>query len=52
MEEMRGIVSKTTPLRGRSLERAKRALNYVGEGDKVAEADVRKEFAGYFEAVA
>jgi beta-N-acetylhexosaminidase len=52
MEEMRGIVSKTTPLRGKSLERAKRALNFVGEGDKVAEADIRKEFAGYFEAVA
>jgi beta-N-acetylhexosaminidase len=52
MEEMRGIVSKTTPLQDKSLERAKRALSATGEGDETAEADVRKEFAAYFEAVA
>jgi beta-N-acetylhexosaminidase len=52
MEEMRGIVSKTTPLRGKSLERAERALAAGGKRDTAAEADVRAEFAGYFEAVA
>jgi beta-N-acetylhexosaminidase len=52
MEEMRGIVSKTTPLHGKSLVRARRALGAIGEGDRAAEADVRKEFAAYFEGVA
>jgi beta-N-acetylhexosaminidase len=52
MDEMRGIVSKTAPLRGRSLQRAERALAAVKGHDAVAEADIRTEFAGYFEAVA
>ncbi len=52
MEEMRGIVSKTKPLAGRSLERAERALNFISRHDAVVEADIRSEFAGYFEAVA
>ncbi len=52
MEEMRGIVSKTVPLAGRSLERAERALDFITRRDAVAEADIRQEFAGYFETVA
>lgn len=52
MEEMRGIVSKTVPLAGRSLGRAERALDFINRRDAVAEADVRQEFAGYFETVA
>lgn len=52
MEEMRGIVSKTIPLAGRSLERAERALTYITDKDAVVEADIRNEFAGYFDTVA
>jgi beta-N-acetylhexosaminidase len=52
MEEMRGIVSKTVPLAGRSLERAERALTYITRRDAVAEADIRNEFASYFDTVA
>lgn len=52
MEEMRGIVSRTGPLTGRSLERAGRALAFTGARDAVREADIRDEFAGYFDAVA
>jgi beta-N-acetylhexosaminidase len=52
MAEMRGIVSKTTALRGKSLDRAERALGFINGGDAVAEADIRREFAGYFDAVA
>jgi beta-N-acetylhexosaminidase len=51
MEEMRGIVSATAPLAGRSLERTQRALAAVTGGDTVAEAEIRGEFAGYFDAV-
>jgi beta-N-acetylhexosaminidase len=52
MDEMRGIVSRTVPLKGKSLERAERALTYIEKRDMVVEADIRAEFAGYFEAVA
>jgi beta-N-acetylhexosaminidase len=52
MDEMRGIVSKTVPLSGGSLERAERALGRIGGGGAVVEADIRREFAGYFDAVA
>jgi beta-N-acetylhexosaminidase len=52
MEEMRGIASKSMPLAGKSLERAERALTYITSSDAVAEADIRSEFASYFEAVA
>jgi beta-N-acetylhexosaminidase len=52
MEEMAGIASKTIALAGKSLERANRALHAVPGRDTVAEADVRAEFANYFEAVA
>ena len=52
MEEMRGIVSRTGPLKGKSLERAERALTYIEKRDVASEADLRAEFAGYFEAVA
>ena len=52
MDEMRGIVSRTVPLKGKSLERAERALAYIEKRDAASEADLRAEFAGYFEAVA
>jgi beta-N-acetylhexosaminidase len=52
MEEMAGIASRTTVLEGKALERAERALDYIRERDQVAEADIRAEFANYFEAVA
>ena len=52
MAEMRGIVSKTTALQGKSLGRAERALGFISGGDAVAEADIRREFAGYFDAIA
>ncbi|HTV67026.1 MAG TPA: beta-N-acetylhexosaminidase [Rhizobiaceae bacterium] len=52
MEEMRGIVSKTGPLKGRALERANQALKTIHHGDAEIETAVRAEFATYFEAVA
>ncbi len=52
MEEMTGIASRTTALEGKSLERADRALSYIRERDAADEAQVRAEFANYFEAVA
>ena len=52
MEEMRGIVSRAGPLKGKSLERAERALTYIEKRDVASEAELRAEFAGYFEAVA
>ncbi|NGO51405.1 beta-N-acetylhexosaminidase [Allomesorhizobium camelthorni] len=52
MEEMAGIASRTTGLEGRTLERAERALNCIGERDQADEAEIRAEFATYFEAVA
>ncbi len=52
MEEMAGIASRTTALRGRALERAERALGMIRQRDGVLEADARAEFARHFEAVA
>ncbi|MGC4025892.1 MAG: beta-N-acetylhexosaminidase [Mesorhizobium sp.] len=52
MEEMQGIVAGAKPLEGRALERAERALGFIKSRDAVAEADIRAEFANYFEAVA
>ena len=52
MEEMRGIVSRTVALQGKSRQRAERALTYIEKRDMACEADIRAEFAGYFEAVA
>jgi beta-N-acetylhexosaminidase len=52
MEEMAGIASRTGGLYGRSLERAERALTYISDRDTADEAEVRAEFATYFEAVA
>ncbi|MGB3540040.1 MAG: beta-N-acetylhexosaminidase [Mesorhizobium sp.] len=51
-EEMAGIASRTTGLEGKALERANRALSVIGKGDAAKEADIREEFATYFEAVA
>jgi beta-N-acetylhexosaminidase len=51
-EEMAGIASRTTALEGKSLERAERALAFVDQPDTAQEADIRDEFATYFEAVA
>ena len=52
MEEMVGIASRTTPLQGKSLERAKRALTCIEKCDTADEAAMRAEFATYFDAVA
>jgi beta-N-acetylhexosaminidase len=52
MEEMTGIASRTTALEGKSLQRADRALSYIRERDAADEAQIRAEFANYFEAVA
>jgi beta-N-acetylhexosaminidase len=52
MAEMSGIASRTKGLEGSSLERAKRALAYIKDGDAADEAEVRAEFASYFEATA
>ncbi len=52
MDEMRGIVSRTKPLEGASRARAERALAAIREPDEGREADLRAEFAEYFEAVA
>ncbi|MCZ8544785.1 beta-N-acetylhexosaminidase [Mesorhizobium qingshengii] len=51
-EEMAGIASRTTGLEGTSLERAKRALTYIRKSDAAEEAEIRAEFATYFDAVA
>jgi beta-N-acetylhexosaminidase len=51
MAEMTGIASRTTVLAGKSLRRAERALASIGPGDGADEAEIRAEFAGYFEAV-
>jgi beta-N-acetylhexosaminidase len=50
-EEMAGIASRTTGLEGKALERANRALSVIGKGDAAKEADIREEFATYFEAL-
>ena len=52
MEEMAGIASRTTPLQGRSRQRADAALARIGAGDDQREAALRDEFSTYFEAVA
>jgi len=52
MEEMAGIASRTTPLAGKALARAERALSFIEARDDVAETAIRAEFAQYFEAVA
>lgn len=52
MEEMAAVASRATPLEGRSLERADRALALVGKGDGLDEASLRTEFRQYFDAVA
>ncbi len=52
MEEMAGIASRTGGLYGTSLERAERALEGLTHTDASVEADIRDEFATYFEAVA
>jgi beta-N-acetylhexosaminidase len=48
---MAGIASRTTGLEGKALERAERALAVIDKGDEAKEADVREEFATYFEAI-
>jgi beta-N-acetylhexosaminidase len=51
-EEMAGIASKTKRLEGKALERANQAMAVIGKKDDSKEADIRDEFATYFEAVA
>jgi beta-N-acetylhexosaminidase len=52
MDEMRGIVSKAKPLEGAAKRRAEQALAAIGKPDEAGEAELRAEFAQYFEAVA
>ncbi len=52
MEEMAAVASRAKPLEGRALERANRALASVKGHDGKDEAELRAEFATYFEAVA
>jgi beta-N-acetylhexosaminidase len=52
MAEMRGIVSKSVPLKGKSLQRAERALGFLKGRDAAVEAEIRREFATHFDAVA
>jgi beta-N-acetylhexosaminidase len=52
MEEMAGIASRTKGLEGTSLERARRALTFIKDRDAADEAEVRAEFATYFETMA
>ena len=53
MEEMRGHrFADGSRCKARSLERAERALTYIEKRDMASEADIRAEFASYFEAVA
>ena len=52
MDEMRGIASRTTTLSGQSLQRARRALEFISRVDESDEVAVRAEFALHFEAVA
>jgi beta-N-acetylhexosaminidase len=51
LEEMAGIASRAKGLEGTSLERAKRALTYIKDRDAADEAEVRAEFATYFETM-
>ena len=48
---MTGIASRTKGLEGTSLARAKRALTYIKDRDAADEAEVRAEFATYFESM-
>jgi beta-N-acetylhexosaminidase len=52
MEEMMAVASRAKPLEGKALERANRALASVKGHDDNDEAELRAEFADYFEAVA
>jgi beta-N-acetylhexosaminidase len=52
MEEMRAVAAKATPLTGKPLDRAERALAARRKPNATVEAAARVEFAGYFEAAA
>ena len=52
MAEMAGIASRTRPLAGRSLERARRIRSMLPSRDQTVEAEVRAEFARHFELAA
>lgn len=52
MEEMAGVASRATVLQGKALERAEAALAFAKEHNEAGEAEIRAEFANYFEAVA
>lgn len=51
MEEMAGIASRTKGLEGTSLDRARRALAYIKDRDTADEAELRAEFATYFDTM-
>jgi beta-N-acetylhexosaminidase len=52
MEEMRAVAGAASPLSGKPLQRAEQALAVRRKPDATVEAEVRAEFAGYFEVAA
>ena len=52
MDEMAAVASRARPLEGAALARAKRALAAAAGADGTDEAELRAEFAQYFEAAA
>jgi beta-N-acetylhexosaminidase len=52
MDEMAPVAAATPLLSGKALERAKRAMEPLGNNDGSDEAELRNEFAAMFEAVA
>jgi len=50
MEEMAAVASRAKPLEGMALARAERAMASVRDSDGSDEAEIRAEFAQYFEA--
>ena len=52
MEEMSGIASRTGVLAGASLRAPSARWRATGRDDGKDEAEIRAEFAGYFDAVA
>uniref|UniRef100_Q11HC1 beta-N-acetylhexosaminidase n=2 Tax=Phyllobacteriaceae TaxID=69277 RepID=Q11HC1_CHESB len=52
MEEMRAVAQSVPELRGKSAERAAKALGCLAAPDEMEEAAARAEFNSYFEAIA
>ena len=48
MAEMAAVAAEISPLKGKSLKRAKRALKWLGKGKEADESALRQEFAAIF----